>query len=307
MGMEHEPLVSVCVICYNSSEFIIDTLESIKSQTYQNIELIVSDDKSPDNTVAICNEWIEKNRERFVRTEVIVPEQNTGTSGNYNRALFASKGNWIKFIDGDDVLLENCIDENVNFINSNDNAKVIFSNVEIFQDKIGDPQNKLFFNDKKKTFFEKDAISQLQIALAGNPMPSASFFVNAEMIKENSFDERFRLLEDAPKWIDLLEKGYRFYYFDRVTAGYRDCQSVSQNKTKYFSPIYVESLFQYLWTVRLPLIRKYNNEHAYNVQRKQLLKIELAFALLNNKRTFCHNIVYGLIKVFISLFVKYRL
>lgn len=305
--MEHKTLVSVCVICYNSSEYIIDTLESIKSQTYRNIELIVSDDKSPDTTVAVCKEWIEKNKDRFVRTEVIVPEKNTGTSGNYNRALFASMGEWIKFIDGDDVLLENCIEENVNYIISNDNAKVVFSNVVIFQDKIGNPRNKLFFDDKKNSFFDKDAIGQLQIALAGNPMPSASFFVNSEIIKNNSFDERFRLLEDAPKWIDLLEKGYRFYYFDSVTAGYRDCQSVSQNKTNYFSPTYVESLFQYLWTVRIPLIRKYKNEHAYNVQRKQLLKIELAFALLNNKRTFCHNIAYGLIKVFISVFVKYRL
>ena len=101
---KYAPLISVGVIAYNSAEYILDLLESVKAQTYQNIELIVADDKSSDDTVKKCNEWISQNKERFVRTEVIVPEQNTGTAGNYNRALFASNGEWMKFIDGDDIM-----------------------------------------------------------------------------------------------------------------------------------------------------------------------------------------------------------
>ena len=100
---KYNPLITVGVIAYNSSEYILELLESIKAQSYQNVELIVSDDKSTDNTVAICEEWISKNKDRFVRAEVIVPEHNTGTAGNYNRALFAAKGEWMKFIDGDDL------------------------------------------------------------------------------------------------------------------------------------------------------------------------------------------------------------
>ena len=123
------PLISVCVISYNSSEYIVDVLESIKSQTYQNIELIVSDDKSPDNSVAVCKEWIEKNKDRFVRTEVIVPEKNTGTAGNYNRALFAAKGEWIKFVDADDLLFPNCLTDNVEFVENHPEANVVFSDI----------------------------------------------------------------------------------------------------------------------------------------------------------------------------------
>ena len=52
------PVVSVVIITYNSSNTIIETLESIKSQTYNNIELVISDDNSSDNTLSVCYEWI---------------------------------------------------------------------------------------------------------------------------------------------------------------------------------------------------------------------------------------------------------
>ena len=72
------PLVSVPVITYNSSKTVLETLDSIYNQTYQNLELIVSDDCSTDNTVGICREWIEAHKKRFVRTELLTVEKNTG-------------------------------------------------------------------------------------------------------------------------------------------------------------------------------------------------------------------------------------
>ena len=77
--MEYEnPLFSIIIVTYNSSPYVLETLESARAQTYQNIELIITDDCSIDNTVNICREWIDKNKERFVRTELITVEQNTG-------------------------------------------------------------------------------------------------------------------------------------------------------------------------------------------------------------------------------------
>ncbi len=52
------PLVSIIVCTYNSSKYVLETLESAKEQTYQNVELIVSDDCSTDNTVELCRKWI---------------------------------------------------------------------------------------------------------------------------------------------------------------------------------------------------------------------------------------------------------
>lgn len=110
-----EPLVSVIVITYNSAKFITETLESIKSQTYQNLELIVSDDCSSDNTIDICNKWVESNKSRFIHSAIITSDKNTGIPANCNRGLRASKGQLIKSIAGDDTMeidfISRCVPE----------------------------------------------------------------------------------------------------------------------------------------------------------------------------------------------------
>ena len=69
--MHKNPLVSVILVTYNSAKFVTETLESIKEQSYDNIELIITDDCSFDGTVEVCNNWIEKNKTRFVKTNII--------------------------------------------------------------------------------------------------------------------------------------------------------------------------------------------------------------------------------------------
>jgi alpha-1,3-rhamnosyltransferase len=86
MEEKEQPLVSVRVITYNSSKTVIETLDSIYNQTYPNIELIISDDCSKDDTVAICREWVNQHKERFARTEILTVPQNTGVSANINRS-----------------------------------------------------------------------------------------------------------------------------------------------------------------------------------------------------------------------------
>ena len=76
MQGKENPLVSIIVITYNSAKYVLETLESARYQTYQNIELIVSDDCSVDNTVEICNNWIKKNSNRFARVELITVNKN---------------------------------------------------------------------------------------------------------------------------------------------------------------------------------------------------------------------------------------
>lgn len=303
---KYNPLISVGVIAYNSSEYILDVLESIKAQTYQNIELIVADDKSSDDTVEKCNEWISKNKERFVRTEVIVPEQNTGTSGNYNRALFASKGEWIKFIDADDILFPNCLDDNIDYVAKHPEAKVVFSDILYFEDA-KNPSKKHFVSEDEKKMFEKDVQEQFRVVLKKNHMPPSSSFMFAQMLKENPYQEEYGVVEDAPKWIDLTRKGYKFYYFDKVTTGYRECISATRQDTRFYSPLLVESFFKYLWCERMAFIKQFNDQEAYNYNRKSALKFELAFALFDNKKTFINKILFFVIRVYIKFFIHYKL
>lgn len=71
--------------------------------------------------------------------------------------------------------------------------------------------------------------------------------------------------------------------------------------------MFVDCLFKYLWNEEMALIREYKNDAAYNYQRKQALKMELAFGLLGNKRSFFHDIIFFILRVYIKLFVHYKL
>lgn len=129
----NKPLVSIVVITYNSSTTVIETLDSIKDQTYQNIELIITDDKSTDNTVQVCETWLKNNNERFVHSKIVTTEINTGVSGNLNRGVRASKGEWIKSIAGDDLLIPAAIEEYVKFVKGHtEDVKMCVSDVELF-------------------------------------------------------------------------------------------------------------------------------------------------------------------------------
>jgi alpha-1,3-rhamnosyltransferase len=128
-------LVSVPVVTYNAASFVEETLESIFNQTYGNIELVISDDCSKDNTIEIVQKWCEEERvkERFTAIKIVTVPKNTGVSANCNRAISASKGEWIKFIAGDDILLPTCIEDNLNFVRENTNANFGLDNsMELF-------------------------------------------------------------------------------------------------------------------------------------------------------------------------------
>ncbi|MDP5081486.1 MAG: glycosyltransferase family 2 protein [Winogradskyella sp.] len=127
------PLVSIIILTYNSSKYVLETLESAKAQSYRNIELIVSDDCSTDNTVEICEIWIEANKDCFIKSEIICTETNTGIPANCNRALNNAKGEWIKYIAGDDILEKECITSFVNFCLSEPKARIVESISQFFK------------------------------------------------------------------------------------------------------------------------------------------------------------------------------
>lgn len=116
MIIDDNPLVSVVVITYKSANTILETLESFKQQTYKNIELIVSDDCSPDNTVEVVEEWIKNNSSYFVTVQLLKNSQNIGPSGNLNRGIKAATGEWIKSLAGDDTVTPDAIAKYVEYL-----------------------------------------------------------------------------------------------------------------------------------------------------------------------------------------------
>lgn len=218
------PLVSFAVVTYNSSKTVLETLDSIYNQTYPNLELIVSDDCSPDNTVEICREWIETHKDRFVRTELLTFEKNTGVSANMNRGADACRGEWVKDIAGDDILLPDCVETYVDYVSEHTEAVCVFSNVEVFG---GDEEERKALEEQYsivEDFFSWPIEKQYDfLTLEWGCIPAATSFYNRAKVISLGIrnDERIPFQEDTPKWINYLKAGVHFDYINRKTVKYR--------------------------------------------------------------------------------------
>ncbi len=222
------PLVSIIVVTYNSSKYILETLESAKVQTYKNIELIITDDSSTDNTIKICEDWLNKNKIYFKRTKLVTVEKNTGISANCNRGLYEAKGEWVKFIAGDDILLESCIEINLRFTKSNNNSFFFSKMAFNLNDK---PEFKERFDIGHNLFNNKS--NQLYILLKGNYLPAPTAFIKtATLIQLGGFDEAYPMMEDYPLWSKAIKNHHKIIFKDEETVIYRIHENSTSNIIK---------------------------------------------------------------------------
>jgi len=218
-----QPLVSVPVITYNSAKTVIETLESIKAQTYPNIELIISDDCSTDNTVEICREWLAKNKGRFARTELLTVKKNTGVAGNCNRAGAACKGEWVQGIAGDDMMLPNCVQDCMDYVAEHSEVIYLFGKMEGFgrpQEEVDEYMNRCF----DYSFFDLSAEEQYhRLVFKGNCIPAPALCANRKKSEALNIqnDERIPMVEDYPKWINITKRGIKLYGIDKTIVRYR--------------------------------------------------------------------------------------
>ena len=229
-------MVTVAVATFFSADFVLETLESIYHQTYQDISLIISDDCSTDDTVAVVNKWValERVKNRFDSIQVLTVPKNTGVSANCNRCIAASTSDWVKFIAADDILLPNCIADNITFVTDNPNANVVFSQVKMYQDTF-EEKNYLETTplDYPNNLMHESlsAKGQYQLLLVSDRIHyTPSLFLNKQAIlKVGGYDESCRLVEDYPMWLKLTGSGERLYYFHKITVGYRIHSKAANN------------------------------------------------------------------------------
>lgn len=235
------PLVSVIVATYNSSGFVAETLESVSAQSWKEIELIITDDCSYDDTIDICRSWIDENRQRFVKTAILTSEVNSGVPANVNQGLYAARGEWICFLAGDDTMKTDCIENNISWLRDNPEARVLFSSVDVYRGTIEasslirttpqDPYNVNGIMSPVRT-----ASSQYRMLLINDRIHfTPSLFLHRETLLEiGGFDERFKLLEDYPLWLNLTRNGHRLHFMDKVTVNYRQHSAAINNmQTEY--------------------------------------------------------------------------
>ncbi len=233
--MEKQPLVSIVIITYNSAEYVLETLDSAMNQTYPNIEIIVTDDCSTDNTVDLCQNWIKHHRQLGKNLKLICAEKNTGTADNCNRGLYAAKGEWIKIIAGDDLLLPDAIESYISFANSSPNIDVVFANLSRFSGtKPNYAIEECELHYKKLFFLNSKITAQKQYNILRHTFVGSgpTFFAKTAVLKDvGGYDTRFYLQEDHPMFIKLTKNGHQFYLLDKVAVLWRKNEnSVTHSK-----------------------------------------------------------------------------
>lgn len=127
-------LVTVVIPCYNHEHFVQKTIQSVIDQSYKNIELIIIDDGSKDDSVTKIEEMLSSCKQRFKRFEFRY-RPNKGLSNTLNEALNWSKGDFFSPIASDDIMLPNKISSQVSYLNNDNDCIGVFGNVEIIGGK----------------------------------------------------------------------------------------------------------------------------------------------------------------------------
>ncbi|HEI8399873.1 TPA: glycosyltransferase family 2 protein [Citrobacter freundii] len=214
-------LVSIVIVTYNSEKFIEQTLDSCLKQTYRNIEVIISDDNSEDNTLQICTEWKEKNNCEF-ELKIVTSNMRAGIPANCNRGAKASAGSWLKFLGADDILVSDAIEKLM--LSRKEHTGIIFSRFETFGDKIqfADIYPYSFtWNIIKERSCSVDDFSHWRFLLGFSNVAPGVMISRETFYQNGTYDERYYLLEDLPLWYKVLSSTASVSFCESITVKYR--------------------------------------------------------------------------------------
>lgn len=208
--MQENPLVTVICSCYNHENFVIESLNSVTNQDYKNIELIIVDDFSSDNSKKIIQNWV------FNHPEIvfIANKKNLGITKSFNHALKLAKGKYIIDLAADDFLMPNCINLQLKkFENSIlKNLGIVYGNAELISGK-GDFISLYFDRETSKKI--KTANVYLSVLLGFQKICSVSAMVKKSVYEQlNGYDETL-VYEDLDFWI-RASRVFDFDYIDTV-------------------------------------------------------------------------------------------
>ncbi len=299
------PLVSVPVVTYNSAKYIIDGLESVKAQTYKNIELVISDDCSTDNTVEICQKWLEENKDSFKRAILVSTPHNMGVAGNLNNAIRNCRGEWIKPLSGDDSFFPYSIAEYMKFISCNPKAQICFAKLKYnstndYIKQYNILYSRMFYypyinSSQKKQF--KEILRRLYI-------PGPGLIYKKELwSKVSGFDENYPFCEEDPFTFKVLNNNYRIYYIDKELYSYNINEgSLSHNgivlsrhlreRIKYFRKEHYKHMLSNYMILRTfdiylyykILEMKSENKLSFVAKMLQLLRLMMPYIYINKYR-----------------------
>ncbi len=212
--MHHQPLVTIVCLCYNHEDYVIEALESVINQDYKHIELIIVDDFSSDNSVALIEKWLINHPEvLFIKNSA-----NIGNTKSFNQALKETKGTYLIDLATDDRLLSNCISTQLKvFENSKfEDLAVVYANFNLI-DKEGKNTNVYFQEDE---FPQSGNVYEMVISRSVKLGSIAALYDTEVLKKLGGYDESLAY-EDLDIWV-RISRNYNFEYTNEVLAEKRE-------------------------------------------------------------------------------------
>lgn len=226
--MQNLPLVSIICLCYNHENFVIEALNSVLSQSYGNIELIIADDYSTDGSKKTIKNWLEDRP----NINFISNESNLGNTKTFNKALQFAKGDYIIDLAADDILLPNSVETQVNtFLNSRQKKlAIVYGNAEIISENNNHLRYYYKINTARKALI-KPASGDIYLSMLNQSsmICSVSSMIKRNVLQElNGYDENLAY-EDLDLWI-RISRNYNFEFIDAVLVQKREVENSLGNQ-----------------------------------------------------------------------------
>lgn len=183
-----KPLVSIITPVYNGEKFITQCIESVLNQEYTNWELIIIDDHSIDSTINLIEEYCLKDK----RIKIIKNNKNKGVAYSRNQGLISAKGEFIAFLDSDDLWKEEKLEKQIDFMVKN-NYKFTFCDYDVI-DEEGIFLRKVTCNYDKVDY---------KVMLRKNYIGCLTVIIRSDILKKYSIPQVRH--EDYALWLDILE------------------------------------------------------------------------------------------------------
>lgn len=204
--MKNNPLVSILIPTYNRATYISSALDSALAQTYPNLEIIVHDDASSDNTKEVLSGYHDP-RLRVIRTE-----DNHGMIGGWNYIVKKARGEYIKFLASDDLLEPTCVAELVSSALAHPNSAIITCQRKFINEQ-GRVVKKMGFANKSVVVNGIQHARWILTTLRENKIgePTAVLYPTHLVNKTGVYDPQFSQFADFEYWIRMLQFGSVIY------------------------------------------------------------------------------------------------
>ncbi|MBJ6369296.1 glycosyltransferase [Snuella sedimenti] len=227
--MNKKPLVTVICICHNHMDYVVESLNSVINQTYNNIEIIIIDDASKDDSIIKIKEWIAHKDILFIENK-----ENIGNTKTFNKALALAKGEYILDLATDDILTTTCIENQIyRFKNSKyKNLGVVFSNMERIDENGNHISYQYDLNNENKAKQKPPTGDIYKFIIHSYFLSAPTMLIKKNVLKKlKGYDENLSY-EDLDFWF-RSSRLFEYDYVDKVLVKKRILkESLSSNFTK---------------------------------------------------------------------------